>query len=227
MNTRKYIKSKRLTQFRWNNIEVVTQKDFIDKDISIKEVLAAVEKKVPNHLFRGLDAIYVGEFDFLKERDLDALYKDGAIFISNAKDSLEDVADDLTHELAHLVEKEYGSFLYSDRMVEREFIEKRKNLYFLLKEEGYEVSLPYFLESKYNPAFDQFLYQEVGYSALSIMTINLFYSPYGTTSLREYFANCFEGFFWDRNTVRVKDLSPEVYKKLNSLLYDEEIINEY
>ena len=211
-------------------MDIFVQEDFVNKKISMRHVLDSVFKKVPTHLSRGLDAIYVGNFDFLNNRDLDAMYKDGAIFLSNDKKSVADVADDIVHELAHLVETEYGSLIYGDGQIEQEFIEKRKDLFFSLKEEmnNMELTLIDFLDPEYNPQFDQFLYQELGYSMLSIMTINLFYSPYGATSLREYFANCFEGFFWDRDIVRIKSLSPKVYSKLERLIEEvRENENEY
>lgn len=222
MSLKGYIKNKKPNQFRWNGVDIFIQKDFTSKDVSMKDVLAKISKKVPQHLLSGLDAIYVGEFDFLKSRDLDALFRDGAIFLSNDKHSVDDTADDITHEIAHLIEKEQGALIYQDGEIEREFLNKRKELYFILKEEGYEVSLNYFLNPDYDLQFDQYLYQHIGYPALSILTINLFYSPYGATSLREYFANCFEGFFWNEDIVRVKDISPKVYEKLKSLINPEE-----
>ena len=49
------------------------------------------------------------------------------------------------------------------------------------------------------------------------MTSGLFISPYASTSLREYFANAFEEFFVN-DMKPVKDLTPEVYKKIISYL---------
>ena len=45
------------------------------------------------------------------------------------------------------------------------------------------------------------------------MTVNLFCSPYGATSIREYFANGFE-FYFVKNRKLVKTVSPQLYKKL-------------
>ena len=222
MSLKGYIRGKKPKQFKWHGVDVFVQKDFTSPEVDIEKVLSQLSKKIPHHLFSGLDAIYVGEFDFLKSRDLDAMFRDGAIFLSNEKISVEDTADDITHEIAHLVEKEKSNFIYGDGKIEQEFLNKRKELYFILKEEGYEVSLSQFLNPEYDIQFDQYLYQHVGYPVLSVLTINLFYSPYGATSLREYFANCFEGFFWNEDITRVNDLSPEVYKKLEQLIDLEE-----
>ena len=57
------------------------------------------------------------------------------------------------------------------------------------------------------------MYEEVGYPALHTMTVGLFCSPYGATSLREYFANGFE-FYFMKNRELVKKVSPQLYKLL-------------
>ena len=44
--------------------------------------------------------------------------------------------------------------------------------------------------------FDEFLYKTVGYDLLRDLTVELFVSPYAATSLREYFANGFEHYFF-------------------------------
>ena len=88
----------------------------------------------------------------------------------------------------------------------------------MLKNEGFELELQHFLEPEYNETFDMFLYQEVGYPLLSSITTNLFYSPYGATSLREYFANGFEAFFLREEVSRLKVISPELFKKISELV---------
>lgn len=47
----------------------------------------------------------------------------------------------------------------------------------------------------YNLEFDDLMYKEVGYSLLYNSYRDIFPSPYGVTSLREYFATGFEDFF--------------------------------
>ena len=68
---------------------------------------------------------------------------------------------------------------------------------------------------------------EVGYPVLSAMTVNLFYSPYGSTSIREYFANGFEAFYMQEDINRLKKISPELYKKIIEISKIEEEKNEY
>lgn len=213
------ILSKTNSHFIWSGAEIHVKESFTNEKISIKRVLQKVNNSIPSHLLKGLDAIYVGDFDFLKSRSLEAAFQDGIIFLDNKKPSEEECADDIIHELAHLVEQEYGFLIYSDRQVEEEFLLKRKQLWRNLVSENFDVNLSDMLQTDYNKNLDMFFYQVVGYSTLSLHTMDLFYSPYGATSLREYFANCFEGFFWDKQTDRIKKTSPKVFDKLVELLY--------
>ena len=216
------ILNKTTSHFIWQGAEVYVKEAFKNEDISIKRVLQKVNNNIPAHLLRGLDAIYVGQFDFLKSKSLEAAFQDGIIFLDNNKPSEEECADDIIHELAHLVEQEYGFLIYSDKQIEQEFLSKRKQLWRNLVSENFDVNLSDMLQTSYNKNLDMFLYQVVGYSTLSLYTMDLFYSPYGATSLREYFANCFEGFFWDKQTDRIKKTSPKVFDKLVELLYYKE-----
>ena len=95
-------------------------------------------------------------------------------------------------------------------------LDKRKDLWLLLQNEGYEFDLELFLDPEYNKLFDRILYEEIGYPSLTITTVNLFYSPYGITSLREYFANGFEAYFYHRDEYLSK-VSPILYQKIEEL----------
>jgi Mlc titration factor MtfA (ptsG expression regulator) len=52
------------------------------------------------------------------------------------------------------------------------------------------------------------------------MTVGLFCSPYGATSIREYFANAFE-YYFIKDPKYVKKVSPRVYVKINQLSKEE------
>ena len=78
------------------------------------------------------------------------------------------------------------------------------------------------MNPEYDIEFDRFLYQEIGYPILTMLTVNTFYSPYGATSLSEYFANGFEAFFYHQDIERIKALSPNLIDKLTELLYNNE-----
>jgi hypothetical protein len=188
--------------------------DPVSDNINVKNVLNKCVKKIPHHLLINLDVIYIGQFKHLIDRQVQAVYKDSSIFMTNHQIDEQDMIDDIVHEVAHSAEEIYKSEIYSDNFLEKEFLSKRKSLWSLLRQEGYELELTYFLETKYNPDFDNFLHTQVGYPVLSMLTAGLFYSPYAATSLREYFANGFEAFFTKDDIYRLKKSSPHLYKKL-------------
>ena len=112
----------------------------------------------------------------------------------------------------------YESLIYSDKKIEKEFIEKRKLLWQILRDKDYKVNLQKFLNPKYDYDLDMFLYSEIGYPMLSILTSQIYYSPYAATSLREYFANGFEAFFMKEEVARLRKISPELFIKVSNLL---------
>ena len=181
-------------------------------------------RSVPSHFLEYVDTIIVGHFEFLDDRDLDALYNDGSIYISSKnKEGELDIVDDIIHEIAHAVEENNLLEIYGDGQIEREFVGKRRRLFFLLKENGFDKEVEFYDFEKvdYEEPFDIFLYQEVSYALLENLTSGLFCSPYGATSLREYFANCFEYYFFNKDHSEVKMLSPEVYRKIRKLENDD------
>jgi len=196
--------------------KLVYVKDPLPKDVDIDYVLKYIEKRLPAHLMHLIDAVYVGAFPFLKEKDINAIYMDNAIYVANDQSNEEDMIDDIIHETAHSVEEFAGEELYFDGEVEREFLGKRKRLCSLLAAEGFKIPSESCLELEYNEDFDQFLYQNVGYEALTNISMGLFYSPYAATSLREYFANGFEHYFLGDKKY-LKNISPLLYNKITNI----------
>ncbi len=186
-------------------------------ELSLSKVLDNIGEKISRHFFRNIDIIYVGNFDFLNKREIQAVYENSCIFVTNDQRNVEDMADDIVHEVAHSLEELHGKDLYGDQELEREFLEKRKQLFSIIKSENYPADLHNFLNASYSETFDEYLYQIVGYPALSMMSANLFYSPYAATSLREYFANGFEAYFYYGSYNFVKNNCPTLYKKLKLL----------
>jgi len=108
--------------------------------------------------------------------------------------------------------------LYEDGEMEREFLAKRKSMWVALKNQGIETELSSYLNSEYEEKFDNFLYNEVGYSTLSLLVSNIFHSPYAATSLREYFADGFEAFFMQDDISRLNNLCPVLFTKIVNLM---------
>jgi len=185
-------------------------------EFSIEHVLTTVSKRVPKHLYRGVDIVYVGQFKQLVDRQLNAMYEDGAIYVTNHQHDEADMIDDIVHEMAHSVEKEYPDLVYEDGRLFKEFIGKRKRLYSILQTEGFEVDPVFKARGEFSQKIDDFLYKEVGYTLLNNLVMGLFPSAYAATSLNEYFARGFEEFFIGDRT-HLKKICPILYTKLESL----------
>jgi len=201
---------------------IVIAKDNLPDNVDIDNVLSMLEKFIPLSFLNGVDSIYIGQFQNLIDREMHAMYSDGAIYVTNDQASETDLVEDIIHEVAHSLEENHASEIYGDDKIEKEFLAKRQKLYFILKGENFNTELSYFFETDYSEEFDSFLYKDVGDPMLSALTVNLFYSPYGATSLREYFANGFEAFFYHRDVHYLKKISPILFDKLQLIAYNKE-----
>ena len=124
------------TDFKQYNIHgkpFVFSEPFENK-INLQYVKNKIETLTPEYFFDNVDAFFVGyvkEF-FEDGREYNAMYKDGAIYLSPEQDNERDLLDDIIHELAHAIEKTNQDKIYGDGRLEREFIAKRKYLYYLI-----------------------------------------------------------------------------------------------
>ena len=190
--------------------------DDLPSNIDIYYVLKKIESMIPEHFSYGLNTIEIGHNDEFAKRNINALYDNGTIHVTNSQDNNNDLIDDIIHEIAHSAEEIYYKNIYGDDAVKDEFLGKRNRLYSLLKQEGYKIDKEHYENVEYCRSFDDFLYKQVGYKLLINITNGLFVSPYSATSLREYFANGVEEFYIkDANSL--KNISPVLYKKILKL----------
>jgi len=195
-------------------------KDPLPPDVDIQYIIQELEKKIPLQFVSDLDIIYIGQFDQLVQRGVEAVYEDGAIYVSNEQPTEDEFVETIAHEIAHALEELVPMEIYADGAVENEFLGKRVRLWAILRAEGYlykDGGLEHFENVAYTKEFDEFLYKDIGYPTLTSLTMGLFLSPYGATSLKEYFGNTFEAFFVNNKREYVKKISPAVYNKLNEL----------
>ena len=198
-------------------IEVFVQEE---TRFDFKQALEKLEKVIPSYfLLQGIDVIYVGDFADLKDRNLNAAYADGAIYVLPNQSSEQDFLDDIVHEVAHSLEERFTGFIYGDGKIQQEYEEKYLKLIGLMAKQA-QIGIPEkFLKSvpfEYDPEWDEFLYQTVGYDTLHLLTPGLFASPYGATSLREYWANAFEHFFLTNADASAR-ISPQAHNKIKEL----------
>mgnify|MGYP001334284426 FL=1 len=221
---KKYIQTQKNKEnyFTVSGIEITIQ-DPLSEDIDVKSIVKQALTIVPRILFKSIRKIKIGQFKELNDRDLDALYKDKIIYLTNLQESDADLLDDIIHEIAHSVEVEYSDMIYSDGSVRREFINKRLKLKKAIDSMGYQISLDLYKQTRYDEEFDMFLYKKVGYKKIAASTPGLFLSPYAATSLREYFAIGFENIFLNQESYQVmRRNSPSLFEKLINLISIEE-----
>ena len=194
--------------------------DPLPDNIDIDDIKIFLKTKIPHRFVSLVDVVYVGQFAHLKDRNINAAYMDGALYITNEQDNFKDMIDDIVHEIAHAVENRYQAFLYADEKIKDEFLRKREALRRVLKYEGYQTDPAYYNDVDYNLEFDNFLYREIGYPKLTSITQHIFASPYAATSLREYFADGFEDYYLGKRRY-LKEISPVLYSKLEELQNEE------
>ena len=216
-----YVKNKNMSlpEYQFNSLQVLV-KEPLPENIDITKVFNDVASLLPDHFLKLVDVVYVGDFDFLNERDINALYMDGAIYVSNVQDSNDDMKDDIVHEVGHALEQHHKQFIYEDGKIENEYFAKIHRLEKTLEYEGHDTNSYEFRNLEYNPEFDDFLFKEIGYESLENLTNGLFVSPYSVTSLREYWSTGFEEYFLG-DRLYLKNVCPYINKKLTLLVLDE------
>ena len=197
------------------NINVII-KDPLPEHISLAKVLEYIEKLIPKHLVYNIDSIYIGDFEFMRQKEINAVYMDGALYIFNLQKNESDLAEDIVHAVSHAVEERYSRELYEVQKIIDEFYAKRIKLYHVLLAYDHKVDIDQFKNMDYDEAFDKFLYQQIGYDKLEHFVMNLFLSPYAVTSVREYFGSAFEEYFLG-NKEELAQLSPVAYNKIEYL----------
>ena len=201
--------------YKLHSIDIII-KDQLPDNVDIDFVIKYITARVPDFLISGIDIIYVGQFDFLIEKGVNALYEDGAIYITNNQSDEMDMIDDIVHEIAHAVENIFTELVYGDGKLEIEFYNKRNQLYSVLDNAGFTPPPQFIVTTSYDKGIDDFLYKQVGYTALWSYVIGIFPSPYAATSLREYFARGFEEYYiGDRKSLTKNNIV--LYSKLQEL----------
>jgi len=217
-----FVKSRNDSLFtqRIGQFDIIFKERF-DNNFDFRKVFNDINNLLPDHFLNLIDVVYIGQFDFLNDREVNASYLDGAIYLSNIQDGEKDLMDDIIHEISHAVEEKYGQEIYSDRSIEQNFILKRRRLERIIKYQGHNTEEYDFENISFDSKFDEFLYKDVGYEKLNTLSMGLYLAPYSLTSLREYFARGFEEYYLG-NKVYLKNVCPYINSKITSLEENEE-----
>ena len=192
-------------------------KDPLPDNINVQYVLDTVEEKVPTVMWEMIESIMVGNFKEFEDRKVNAMYKDGSVYLTNAQTDNDDMIDDIVHEIAHAVEDQYGYDIYAlDNKLVSEFRMKRLQLKTLLKDANFKTQGYEFENVEYDQSFDDYLLHTVGYPTLASLCVGIFPTAYSPTSIREYFATGFEAYFLgDRSYL--KRTCPVLHSKIKEI----------
>tara|TARA_R110002126_G_scaffold4922_3_gene25496 strand:+ start:1434 stop:2102 length:669 start_codon:yes stop_codon:yes gene_type:complete len=188
----------------------------VSGNVDLQAIFKAVENNFPSHYFSNLKAVKIGNFADLQNKNFSALYDDGIFYISNTQSDSQSILNDVVHEFAHHLEKNYTDFIYEDKLIIGEFLKKRQELHFELRSEGYWTDEYDFDELKYNEKFDNFLYKKVGQNLLRLVTSGMYIRPYSSVSLREYFATGFEAYYLGKRD-QLEKISPLLFNRIEEL----------
>ena len=194
--------------------------DPLPEHINLDNVLRRVESAVPAFLTSELDAVYIGQFKILADRNIQALYYHGTVYLTNEQDDENDIYDDLIHEISHSIETLKKDQIYGDGALQREFMKKRLQLHDVLVSAGYDIEWDDMSDPQYEKNLDSYLYWTVGYDILRQLIAGIFISPYSATSLREYWAKGYEAYLTS-GRLDLKEVSPVLYNKIE-LIHGEE-----
>ena len=213
-NIKNYIRNKKnmMTKTMISGMYVMI-KDPLPKHIDIEKIVEHISSKLPDHVLSLVDVLYIGDFEFLNKKNVNATFLENAIYATNNQTDQKDLLDDILHEFSHAVEKDYDYVIYADGAIEGEFLNKRHKLEVLLDYEGYATDEYNFSNPNFDSSFDKLLHDEIGYEKLMSLSQGMFIGSYSVTSLSEYFATSFEEYYL-KNRKLVQRITPAVYDKL-------------
>ena len=96
-------KKKQKQHFLFGRIYFYIRDNLLSEEIDIPNLISLLEENYPAHLFEEVDAILIGRFEELEERDLEAMYQDAAIYISSGLQTTHDYLENIVHELAQVL----------------------------------------------------------------------------------------------------------------------------
>ena len=88
-------------QYKINEIDVFI-KDQLPSEVDPNFIFKYISARVPFYLMRDVEIIYIGHFPEMEQREINAFYEDGAIYVTNEQEDEMDMIEDIIHELVNL-----------------------------------------------------------------------------------------------------------------------------
>lgn len=190
----------------YKTIPIIILDQIDNQEVNINSVVKDIEKHFPygKLLVNDIDNIYIGNFDFLYNKQFTALSDNGTIYVSNVQFSNFSMLCDIIHEFSHIIEQKFNQEIYGDNSLESEFLVFRTKLYHKIKQwaeehENFNITNKLdkllFINPEFNEDFDNLLFRIIGYQNIAYLTAGIFLKPYSATSVSEYFSTGFEQMF--------------------------------
>lgn len=192
----------------------------LPKNIDTQELKSQIAEKLPSVLFSDIEKIFIGDFEYLKNRGATAISYEKNIFLTNLQDDVADVVDDIAHELGHSVEKKFFHNIHKNPLLKQEFLSKKKIALGMLDRMGHDVSKSLLVGPSHDKTIDQILTSDIGLHNIEKTFANLVVTPYSLISLSEYFSEGLQ-FFLLNDAFYLQSVCPVLYNVIETILYSE------
>jgi len=189
--------------------------------INLEEVLARIERVIPETLLEETLDIFIGNFDKLNTKQLKSLYHDGAVYVSNEIQTEEILFYHIICALSYSIEHNNRDIIYADGTLEKEFLEKRIKVYQMYSKEVTNKSLSIydFMNVYYDKKLENLMFSILHKSTKEVSIYNVFPSAFGFVSLKQYFIDCFVEYVMKMiEKEKLKSLTPTAFSKIEHLL---------
>jgi hypothetical protein len=203
-------------------------KNNLKLSINMNYVIEIIENIIPKHIFNNnIDTIFIGEFQELKNKNLDVIYKEKSIYISNTKQyTNESLIYCILLGVGYSLLYSQKDYLFKDNIIQIEFLKKRVQLSNILKyyvEKGileYEklISIDYYrmLESVVVHLLESLPRDKNILNALN----EIYITNFGMFSIENYVIDGYVELLYTKDLSKFKRVYPELFLKLDKLIYD-------
>lgn len=192
----------------------------LPQNINPEELKKNIFSKLPGGLFKDINNIFIGDFEYLKNRGATAISYQNSIFLTDAQDNIEDLVNDIAHELGHSLEKKFFHNIHKNNDLKREFLSKKKLAISILKSMGFGFSPEHTCSPEYDKEIDDLLTNKIGLHNIEKEFANLVTTPYSLVSLSEYFSEGLECFLlYDRFSLA--KMCPVLYNVIDTIVESE------
>jgi len=99
----------------YNEIYFNILDDSIEPNVDYEEIIDMMEETLPQELLKGIDAFYVGNFDFLNSEHILSKYMENAVYLSDSIHHENDMMEQILLAVSAKVIEEHPHLIYDNR----------------------------------------------------------------------------------------------------------------